>query len=30
MLLQLSVPEAIKPITHAQGITLAKLIASRI
>ena len=30
MLLQLSLGDAIKPITHAQGITLAKLIASRI
>ena len=30
MLLQVSVGDAIKPITHAQGITLAKLIASRI
>jgi len=30
MLLQVSVGDATKPITHAQGITLAKLIASRI
>ena len=30
MLLQLSVGDAIKPITHAQGIALGKLIASRI
>jgi len=30
MFLQLSRGDAIKPITHAQGITLAKIIASRI
>lgn len=29
-LLQLSLAQSIKPITHAQGITLAKLIASKI
>ena len=30
MLLQLSLAQSIKPITHAQGIALAKLIASKI